>query len=107
LLSFYFFSQKKQNREINTKKKKSKQPIVKMIVARPCRKHKDITVIITVGGGKYASPKTALGCHMFQGEPETHCVRTKCSSSRKMFCERDLGLTGGKLFTQQAERVKL
>lgn len=78
-----------------------------LIIGRPCRKCRDGTVIITVAGGKCASSKTASGVfRMLQREPKTPCVRTKCSSSRKMFREKDLVLIHGKLFTQQAEKLK-
>lgn len=64
-------------------------------------------MIITVAGGKYAASRMLLGFSAAAGGTDTHCVGTKCSSSRKMFWERDLVLTCGKLFTQQAERLKL
>lgn len=106
----WLFSKKTpENTEKLTQEKKIQPAYSKnLIVARPCRICKDVTIIITVAGGTCASSKTASGIFwMLQREPKTHCVRTKCCSSRKMFWERDLVLIHGKLFTQQAERMKL
>lgn len=102
VITWLFFFQKTENTGINNIRKKKIQAAYSknLIVARPCRKCKDVTVIITVAGGKCASSKTASGVfQMLQRELKTHCVRTKCSSSRKMFWQRDLVLIHGKLFT--------
>lgn len=65
-LTFFFKNKQKNHRGINNKKQKIQAVSSKnLIIARPCRKCKNVTVIITVAGGKYAASKTAsevFGC---------------------------------------------
>lgn len=63
-------------------------------------------VITTVAGGRCASSKTASGALDAAGSQDTLC-QDKVLFLQKDVLGKDLVLTGGKLFTQQAERLNL